>query len=128
VNATTNERTSQTFPPDATAVRAARRFAVDAAGASGPDGDALELAVSELASNAVLHARTPFVVTVERLADGVRVSVTDADPSMRPVPDPDAAAITGRGLAIVRSLSRRFQVDLSPGGKTVSFELSWATP
>ena len=88
---------------------------------------ALELAVSELASNAVLHARTPFVVLVERIADGVRVSVSDGDPTLPRVRQVDAATITGRGMAIVEALSRHLEVVTSPGGKTVRFELGRAT-
>ena len=95
--------------------------------AEGVDAGALELAVSELASNAVLHARTPFIVLVERIADGVRVSVSDSDPTLPRVRQVDSATITGRGMAIVEALSRSLEVLASPGGKTVRFELGRAT-
>jgi anti-sigma regulatory factor (Ser/Thr protein kinase) len=121
------ESSSREFLPESASVRAARKFAVDAPQAEGVDPGALELAVSELASNAVLHARTPFVVLLERTVDGVRVSVSDGDPTLPRVRQLDAATITGRGMAIVETLSRRLEVVASPGGKTVRFELGRAT-
>lgn len=114
---------SRTFAPDSSSVRAARKFATGASEASGVDLAALELAVSELASNAVLHARTPFVVLVEHLRDGVRVSVTDHDPTVPRPRRASAADITGRGLAIVEALTRRLEVLTTESGKTVRFEL-----
>lgn len=84
--------------------------------------------MSELASNAVLHARTPFTVTVERLDDGVRISVTDGDPSIPTVRHVEPEAVTGRGLAIVESISRHMEVETTDEGKTVCFEMGWATP
>ena len=127
-NATAAARSSQTFPPQSTAVRAARAFAAECPAAAGVNLDALTLGVSELATNAVLHAATAFVVTLERLPDGVRVSVTDRDPSVPRLGDVDATAPTGRGLAIVRALSRRMQVDPSDPGKTIWFELGIGEP
>lgn len=114
---------SQAFEPDSASVRAARRFAIAAPEADGVDLATLELAVSELASNAVLHARTPFVVVVERLDDGVRVSVSDEDPTLPQPRQAGAEDITGRGLAIVRSLARHLEVLPTATGKTVRFEL-----
>lgn len=117
---------SQSFEPASASVRAARRFATAAPEAEGVDLATLELAVSELASNAVLHARTPFVVLVERLADGIRVSVSDDDPTIPRARRAGADDITGRGLAIVASLARHLEVLTTPTGKTVRFELGWA--
>lgn len=128
MNGTVHVRSSREFPPESTAVRAARAFATESPAAVGVDMEALAVGVSELATNAVLHAGTPFVVTVERLADGVRVSVTDSHPSLPRSRDFDPMTVTGRGLAIVRALSRRLQVDPSDPGKTVWFELGLVTP
>ena len=119
------EGSTREFPPESTAVREARTFVTESPASAGVDRDALALAVSELATNAVLHAKTPFVVTVERLPDGVRVSVTDSEPSVPRIREVDPMAITGRGLAIVRALSRRLQIDPADPGKTVWFELGW---
>jgi anti-anti-sigma factor len=109
-------------------VRAARAFAAECPAAAGVNLEALTLGVSELATNAVLHAATAFVLTVERLPDGVRVSVTDGDPSVPRLGDVDPTATTGRGLAIVRALSRRMQIDPSDPGKTIWFELGTGEP
>jgi hypothetical protein len=64
---------------------------------------------------------------LERLADGVRVSVTDRDPTLPRIRAMDSASITGRGLAIVRGVSRDVQIAPADLGKTVSFELGWAS-
>lgn len=114
------------FPADPAAVRDARDFVAASPECVGVDHVVLTLAVSELATNAVLHARTAFVVTVERLSDGVRVSVTDGDPSLPRLREVGPESITGRGLAIVRSLSRHLQIDEGRSGKTVWFELGMA--
>jgi anti-anti-sigma factor len=127
-NATVGVRSSRTFPPQSSAVRAARAFAADCPAATDVDLEALTLGVSELATNAVLHAATAFVVTLERLPDGVRVSVTDGDPSVPRTGNVDPTATTGRGLAIVRALSRRMQIDPSDPGKTIWFELGAGEP
>src|SRR5690349_1043942 len=50
---------SAEFDCDAAAVRAARRFVIDEARPTGLDAELVALLVSELAANAVLHARTP---------------------------------------------------------------------
>jgi anti-sigma regulatory factor (Ser/Thr protein kinase) len=113
------------FDPEALSVRSARAFVVASAGADEATAARLELLVSEIASNAVLHARTPFVVEVACLPDGgVRVSVSDDStdlPIARKVP---LDATTGRGLLIVDSLADSWGVVESPGGKTVWFEIA----
>lgn len=81
------------------------------------------LVVSELATNAVLHARSSYVVRVQVAGDRLRVEVTDASvrrPDRR-THTPEAA--TGRGLAIVAELARAWGVDPGPDGKTVWAEL-----
>lgn len=126
MSATVSEQAEQTFPPKVSAVSAARRFATGSTISEGVDAEALALAVSELATNAVMHAGTPFVVSLERLDDGVRVSVTDEEPSLPEVRDTELSTITGRGLAIVGSLARVLRIESRPVGKTVSFELGWS--
>src|SRR5690349_5147725 len=68
---------SAEFACDAAAVRAARRFVIDEARPTGLDAELVALLVSELAANAVLHARTPFTVAVDNDDSVVRVAVTD---------------------------------------------------
>jgi len=82
------------------------------------------LLVSEVVTNAVLHARTGVEVRIE-LGDGTaRVEVADRSP-FRPVPKryrTDAA--TGRGLRLLAALADRWGVRRSPEGKVVWFELA----
>ncbi|MGW0086543.1 ATP-binding protein [Streptomyces sp. NPDC003393] len=83
--------------------------------------DAAELVVSELASNAVRHARHgAFRLTIRRLAGGcVRVAVIDKS-HVRPVMAAvHAEDVGGRGLALVDALSQQWGTDLLPCGKRV---------
>jgi anti-sigma regulatory factor (Ser/Thr protein kinase) len=83
----------------------------------------VRLVVSELATNAVTHAGTPFTVVL--LADEGRVLLTVQDGSPSPPSQLAAQALDtgGRGLFIVNMVSRRWGVDVSPDGmKSV-----WAT-
>ncbi|TNM69184.1 ATP-binding protein [Streptomyces sp. NP160] len=115
-----------TYPPEVASVRAARRFVVDVLSSSGLPGlaDDAGLVVSELAANAVLHARSPFDVVVQRLQAGVRVSVRDSSPAMPVLVAPSASAMSGRGLALVERLVARWGAGPSRGaGKSVWFEI-----
>jgi anti-sigma regulatory factor (Ser/Thr protein kinase) len=90
--------------------------------------DAATLLVSELATNAVLHARTPFSVRVERTAATVRITVLDcsgAGPARR---SHGLGASTGRGLALVATLAESWgtRTDVQPWSKAVWCELSCA--
>jgi len=124
VNATTDrERWSEVYPAEAMSVRQARDFVAGSTAGSGVDAGSLAMAVSELASNSVLHARTPFEVCVERLADGVRVEVRDESPTLPVERTADPAAVTGRGLLIVASVSRAWGADATADGKVVWFEI-----
>jgi len=88
--------------------------------------DAL-LLVSELVSNAVLHARSAMVVTASWSAgNGVlRVTVRDDQGDGEPrVRHADADATSGRGLEIVQMLASRWGVARDHDGKAVWFELA----
>lgn len=62
-----------------------------------------QLGVTELVTNACLHARTPIVVVVRVTADGaVRIEVSDDSPRLPERRAYDALATTGRGLALLR--------------------------
>jgi len=80
---------------------------------------------SELATNAVLHARTQFTVTVSRRPGGIiRVAVRDAS-RQPPRPRPPALlAGTGRGLGLVDALSAGWGADILPDGKVVWAQLA----
>jgi len=92
---------------------------LDAAGAC---DDAVAL-VSELATNAVIHARTPFTITVSRDGDTIRVGVHDrsaVSPRRRAY---GLDATTGRGLRLVATIASNWGIDAEPGGKVVWFEV-----
>ena len=86
--------------------------------------DPVRLVVSELATNALLHGQTSFVVTLSRADDTVRVMVSDDSAWLARsggAPE-DALQAGGRGLRIVQVLSRDWGVIAGEDSKTV-----WAT-
>jgi len=109
-------------------VRAAREFVaatLDAHAFEG-DTDAALLLVSELATNAVRHAATPFDIIIDLQGGRLRVAVIDHDVDHPPrVGQPSAQDPSGRGLLIVEQLSARWGTDeLGDGSKSVWFTLA----
>lgn len=86
--------------------------------------DAAELALTELVSNVVRHVPGQrCTVLMLRRPEGLRVEVTDTDPSPpHPVRGGDALADGGRGLLLVEAVTDRWGTDPLPTGKTVWFE------
>ncbi|GAB7031257.1 ATP-binding protein [Streptomyces sp. NPDC021749] len=89
--------------------------------------DAL-LVISELITNAVVHALPPAVLRLSQVVDGrngLRVEVTDAGPATadgRPSAEP-CPGEHGRGLGIVTALAAECGTRLHPGGITWWAEL-----
>ncbi|MDX6274408.1 MAG: hypothetical protein QOJ92_1618 [Frankiales bacterium] len=120
-----------TDPPDGPLVLEAGRAAVGRARAlvrqhladADPDlvSDA-ELVVSELVTNAQLHAHGPVTVSVTVTREGVRLEVTDASAVPPLAVRSGSGAMTGRGLALVEALGV-WGVTPRSGGKTVWAEL-----
>jgi anti-sigma regulatory factor (Ser/Thr protein kinase) len=81
------------------------------------------LLTSELVSNAVLHARTPFEVEVSGGDHTVRIVVRDGTPDPPQVADPGPEETGGRGLLLVHTLATRWGYEVTPAGKSVWFEL-----
>jgi hypothetical protein len=85
-----------------------------------------ELGVSELVTNALLHARTAFSVIVQVVASGrVRIAVSDSSDLPVQSRHPGVGATTGRGLALVAAVSFDRGTDPRAAGevgKTVWFE------
>jgi anti-sigma regulatory factor (Ser/Thr protein kinase) len=102
----------------------ARQFVLAAGWSDDPDLN-LRLAtiVSEVVTNAILHARTPFVVTVSADEKAIRVDVTDESDALPSKRKYGALHPTGRGLHIVEAIADRWGVAPGPSGKTVWFEL-----
>ena len=67
--------------------------------------DTVTLLTSELATNAVLHARTAFAVVVSRSSKDVRVDVLDGSGVQPRNRQPSALAATGRGVNMVAALA-----------------------
>jgi anti-sigma regulatory factor (Ser/Thr protein kinase) len=122
-------RRMRSFPAIPQSVHAARRFATDTlSGSPASTVEAVELMVSELATNCIRHERTNFHITILGSAQEIRVEVTDSGsgtPTMRS-PGPDEPS--GRGLQIVDMLSESWGVEPeNPSGKTVWFTMPAAT-
>jgi len=104
----------------------ARHFVVDAVAAWGDWAllDDAALITTELATNAVLHARTGFTVVISRRPDGtIRIAVRDAS-LMRPRPRlAGPFEGSGRGLRLVEALTNHWGADFLPDGKTIWAEL-----
>ncbi|MDP1818766.1 MAG: ATP-binding protein [Acidimicrobiales bacterium] len=115
-------RWHRTFEPTLESVRDARAFVVGALPERAANREALlevaQLVTSELASNAVLHARTAFAVEVETDGD-VFVAVTDHSAAMPVVREPDPDALGGRGMFLVANASQEWGVEPRSQGKRV---------
>ncbi|WP_432503421.1 ATP-binding protein [Kineococcus arenarius] len=89
--------------------------------------ESAELGVSELVTNALLHARTAFSVQVCVMDSGrVRIGVSDASAASLRLRRMGQEVTTGRGLRLLESISSDWGVDPLPteqgSGKTVWFE------
>ena len=119
---------SQRFNQDARSARAARRFVTEAlTGWDDDEGDLTDtvtLLVSELVTNAVIHAGSEVEVMVRLTDTAARIEVTDASADSIAPRDAATDEDHGRGLALVGTLARRWGVrPATGGGKTVWFEL-----
>ncbi len=92
------------------------------------DEDAVKLAASELATNAVMHSKVPDSVTLRYLGHAVRIEVDDR--SSAPVvlqDDNDDDVVSGRGLRVVDAIATKWGVEERPVGKSVWFEVDVRT-
>jgi anti-sigma regulatory factor (Ser/Thr protein kinase) len=92
--------------------------------------DTLRLIVSEIVTNALIHAGSDVDVRLRAFADHVRLEVRDSD-SNPPVPSPlalseeeNARAEHGRGLLIVEALSGQWNTSPNGRGKTVWLDVA----
>ena len=88
-----------------------------------PRLDDLLLCVSEVVTNAVLHARSAPTMTVAIDGERVRVEVVDSDPSPPVRRRRSLEASTGRGLLLLDDLTDRWGSTPAGDGKVVWFEL-----
>ena len=119
------------LPDDLSSVADARRFVkqqVAAWGITGPLDDAL-LVVSELAANALTHARSSYRLRISATAMVLRIEVDDAGagtPEPQPLTDTEEH---GRGLHLVDALAASWGMESGEsGGKRVWAELALPAP
>jgi anti-sigma regulatory factor (Ser/Thr protein kinase) len=113
------------FAAETDSPRAARHFLVDALrqrGYEGPILDDAQIVLSELASNAVIHAGSPFAVALRAGGSVLRISVHDDSPVIPTLREDDSLP-SGRGLRLVAALSRSWGVEMAGDGKRVWAEL-----
>ncbi len=113
------------WPPDPASVSMARGFVCGWLGHYQLPGMVQEarVVVSELATNAVLHAGTPFIVTLARVDGMVMLSVRDESSELPASRRLRPSASRGRGLYMVDAYSSTWGVTPDDaGGKSV-----WAT-
>ena len=113
--------------PKASSVRAARLFAADVLGDDGVESSVIELAVllvSELVTNAAVHARSGVRITVYVDAHWVRVEVEDEGAGEPVIGTLTPDQVKGRGLAVVDRLSTDWGTDLHDDHKVVWFEIA----
>lgn len=103
----------------------ARRFVASSLREGDEVAELAVLLVSELASNAVLHARTPFELVVDNDETRLRVEVHDDSPALPTLKDYVAESVTGRGLHMVATSADNWGFEMQDGGKFVWFELSY---
>jgi anti-sigma regulatory factor (Ser/Thr protein kinase) len=89
-------------------------------------GSTAEIVASELATNALQHAHSPFRISISRFPGVIRIAVRDTsfDPPEH-VRD-DARHDGGRGVRLVAALSRAWGTGDEPDGKTVWAEVARA--
>lgn len=83
----------------------------------------VRLVVSELATNAVAHAQTPFAVSLSSANGSVRLAVQDESTSAPVRSARDVMDMSGRGLMLVELLSREWGTSTDSHG----FKTVWAS-
>lgn len=112
------------FDSSAESVAQARRLVerqLDDWGQSDLSDDA-RLVVSELLTNAALHAKPPIKLRLARLPAGVRLEVSDGSPELPLKVYAGTDVMTGRGWSLVEALCDSWGVQPTGQGKVV-----WAT-
>jgi anti-sigma regulatory factor (Ser/Thr protein kinase) len=120
-------KASAEFPPTPKSVAMARQFVASLLRDSPTDViETVTLMVSELATNCVRHARTPYRILVSVQSSQIRVEVTDRSTARATARSPGPSETHGRGLQIVRTLADHWGVIEKPAlpGKTAWFTLA----
>jgi anti-sigma regulatory factor (Ser/Thr protein kinase) len=113
--------------PKPASVRSARVFTAGVLGDGGVEASVIELAVllvSELVTNAAVHAGSTIRVTVHVDSHWVRVEVEDEGRGQPVLRRQARNELQGRGLAVVDRLSTDWGADRRDGRKVVWFEIA----
>ena len=125
VGRSSDEEAAAEFSSDPSSVPDARDFVrgqLEAWGANHLREDA-SLIVTELATNAVIHADSAFGVRLKLSPRLLRIEVTDTDPASTPEPQPfSETAEGGRGMVLISALSASWGVET----KTGNVKVTWA--
>ena len=119
--------TTWRFAAEVTAPADARRLLTETLRRAGHDGDLLDdarLVLSELAANAVVHAHSPFSVSILSRDSTLRILVRD-ESQIVPTMHTDSSSMmpSARGMQLIAALASRWGVDVTPDGKVVWAEL-----
>ncbi|MFJ4340114.1 ATP-binding protein [Streptomyces sp. NPDC088915] len=82
-----------------------------------------ELAVSELVTNAVLHAPGPCGLVLRLTDDELTITVWDTSTAAPTMREPDPGRVGGHGLRLVHTVSDRVVVAPHAGGKRITAHL-----
>jgi CheY-like chemotaxis protein len=124
VTTVTADRVTASLPAESIAARTARGVVRDALQSVDRElVESIELLVTELVTNAVLHASSAPRLDVRVSRAAIRVEVFDNDATLPATRLRDGALAGGWGLHLVDRIASRWGSEPQPGGKVVWFEL-----
>lgn len=106
------------FTPDPESARDVRHFVGERVSIA-PAADDVVLAASELAANAIRHARTDFTVRVTVVDEVVRLEVSDGSSI---IPAIEELSDSSRGLRMIEAVSERWGIETRSNGKVIWVE------
>lgn len=116
---------SVTLTADVRSVSFARRTLRDVMSRADADdqSDAALVALSEIVTNALVHAGTEVVLRIRSTSEGTRVEIEDGGGYLPVRQHLPGTAVTGRGLQLVEALTDRWGSRRRGSGKVVWFEI-----
>lgn len=114
------------LPMDATAASCARTFASETLERwECPQlNDEVRLVVSEVVTNAIIHARTDMTLTLLNMGDNLQIRVSDGDSRPPKLRSANTSDTGGRGIFLVEAICSAWGVDDQPPGKVVWLDIS----
>ncbi|QZY30616.1 ATP-binding protein [Nocardioides coralli] len=123
---TTEVEADEELPAEPTSAGRARRLVREVVAGRGQHEllEAAELAISEIVTNALVHAGTAMRLRILAADRRLRFELEDGGSRLPHPRDFGPSASTGRGLRLVDQLVSRWGAHASPIGKVVWFEIS----